>query len=215
MNQLFHKIRNFRFLQIFTIYLRYLIGGAFVFPAVVKVAGERFTTLPTDTEVGYFFEAMYQTGMYWQFLGLAQILAAFLLMTQRLATIGAMLFLGIILNICIITFSVDFGSGTPVITSLMLLATTYLLLWDWPKLRLILLREKDIKVDLSTNELPFMESNWWSILGLILFLFTLGFVSITGRKDIIVWFFSCVLIGLAGLIGYLVMERQKKLQLSE
>jgi uncharacterized membrane protein YhaH (DUF805 family) len=125
-----------------------------------------------------------------------------------------MLFFGIILNICIITISVDFGSGTPIVTSLMLLATIYLLLWDWPKLRLILLREKDIKVDLSANELPFMESNWWGILGLILFLFTLVFVSFSGRKDILLWFISCVMIGLIGLIVFLVLERRKKTRLS-
>ena len=210
MIKLYHQLRNYRFLQIFTIYLRYLIGGAFVFPSIVKIAGERFTTLPTDTAVGFFFEAMYQSGGYWQFLGWSQLIAAFLLMTQRFATLGAMLFFGIILNITIITISVDFGSGTPVITSLMLLATTYLLLWDLPKLRLLLFREEDIKVDLSENQFPFMNSNWWVILGFILFSFTTIFTAASGRKDIIVWFLSCVLIGLVGLIGYLIVERNKK-----
>lgn len=210
MIKLFYQLRNYRFLQIFTIYLRYLIGGAFVFPSIVKIAGERFTTLPTDTEVGFFFEAMYQSGGYWQFLGWSQLIAAFLLMTQRFATLGAMLFFGIILNINIITISVNFGSGTPVITSLLLLAATYLLVWDFPKLRLLLYREEDIKVDLSENQFPFMNSNWWAVLGLILFSFTVIFTSVGGRKNIILWFLSCVIIGFVGLIGYLIIERNKK-----
>ena len=207
---LYYRLRQFRFLQVFTIYLRYLIGGAFVVPSIVKIAGERFTTLPTDTAVGYFFEAMYQTGMYWQFLGLSQLLAAFLLMTQRFATMGALLFFGIILNIFLITVSVNFGSGTPVITFLLLLATLYLIMWDLPKILLLFRREKDINMDWSEQKFSFMEHYWWSILGFILFVFSLIFTIAEGRKSIIIWFLTCVGIGLAGLIGFLIVERKNK-----
>jgi len=56
------NLKKLVFFKLTAIYLRYLIGFAFVFASIVKIKGERFTTLPTDTPVGYFFEAMYQSG---------------------------------------------------------------------------------------------------------------------------------------------------------
>jgi len=108
MFRLIDKLKTFTFFKLTTIYLRYLIGFAFVFASVVKIKGERFTTLPTDTPVGYFFEAMYQTGFYWKFLGWSQLIAGAILMTQRYATVGAMMFFPIILNVTLITHSVNF-----------------------------------------------------------------------------------------------------------
>lgn len=56
MFRLIDKLKTFTFFKLTTIYLRYLIGFAFVFASVVKIKGERFTTLPTDTPVGYFLK---------------------------------------------------------------------------------------------------------------------------------------------------------------
>ena len=74
-----HLIQNLRknyWASVFVICLRYLIGTAFVFASIVKIQGERFTILSQETRIGHFFESMYQTGMYWQFLGWAQLIAA-------------------------------------------------------------------------------------------------------------------------------------------
>ena len=35
-------------LQLFIIYTRYLIGGAFVFASLIKIKGHRFTQIPDD-----------------------------------------------------------------------------------------------------------------------------------------------------------------------
>ena len=86
---------------------------------------------------GYFFEMMYQSGLYWQFLGWAQLLAGLLLLTQRYALLGALVYLSIIANIFVITISYDFA-GTSVITGLMLLAGLLLLAWDWNRLRVVI-----------------------------------------------------------------------------
>jgi hypothetical protein len=127
-------------LQIFTIFLRFLIGAAFVFASIVKIQGLRFTS---DSGAGnpinsawHFFETMYQSGIYWKLIGWGQLLAGLILMTQRWITIGAVLFLPIITNIFFITISYEFA-GTPIITFLMLLANLYLLVWDWNKLKLL------------------------------------------------------------------------------
>ena len=98
---------------------------AFFPTGLVKLTGQRFTLLGVDTPVGFFFEAMYQTGPYWRFIGLAQITASVLLLIPRTATLGALLFLPIGTSIFLITWGVGF-QGTVWVTSGMLLAVVYL-----------------------------------------------------------------------------------------
>ncbi|WP_080780385.1 DoxX family membrane protein [Chryseobacterium phocaeense] len=129
----FQKLRTNRRNQWIIIHLRYLVGSAFFPSGLTKLLGNRFTVLSTDTPIGAFFEAMYRTGVYWNFLGLCQIIAGILLMTQRYALLGALMFLAILSNIWIITISLSF-TGTWIITSLMMIAVIILLIWDHHKL---------------------------------------------------------------------------------
>lgn len=129
----FEKLRTSKFNHWVIIHLRYLVGFAFFPSGLVKLMGNRFTRISTDNPIGYFFEALYQSGFYWNFLGLAQISAGILLMTQRYATLGALMFLAILTNIWIITISLSF-KGTWIITSLMMIAVLVLLIWDKHKL---------------------------------------------------------------------------------
>jgi uncharacterized membrane protein YphA (DoxX/SURF4 family) len=116
---------------------RILLALAFIPTGMVKVLGQRFTVMGTDTTVGYFFEAMYQSGFYWNFIGLGQVVAGILLLIPATATLGAVAFFPIVLNITVVTWSVGFV-GTTYITTLMLLASVFLLCWDWDRLRNIL-----------------------------------------------------------------------------
>jgi hypothetical protein len=109
---------------------RILLALAFVPSSIVKVMGQRFTSISASTPIGYFFEALYQSGAYWRFLGLAQLVSAILLLIPKTSTLGAVLCFPIILNIFIITVSLHF-TGTPVITGLMLLASLFLVCWDY------------------------------------------------------------------------------------
>ena len=81
---------------------------------------------------GAFFGALHDTGFYYQFIGGAQLLAGLLLLFPRTAAVGAILYLCLIVNIFVITVSVDFGRGTPTITGLMLLA------WEYPRWKFLL-----------------------------------------------------------------------------
>jgi uncharacterized membrane protein YphA (DoxX/SURF4 family) len=128
------RVRRERLLSIFTVFTRILLALAFTPSGITKVVGNRFTILGLDNPVGFFFEAMYRTGFYWRFLGLCQLGAALLLLIPRTATIGALVYFPLILNIFVITVSLDFR-GTPFITGLMLLANIYLLCWDYDKLK--------------------------------------------------------------------------------
>ncbi len=128
------RARGNRWLRIFTVVTRILLALGFTPSGITKVLGNRFTVLGIDNPVGFFFEAMYRTGFYWRFIGLCQLLAALLLLIPRTATIGALVYFPLILNIFVITVSLHFR-GTPVITGLMLLASIYLLCWDYDKLK--------------------------------------------------------------------------------
>lgn len=151
----FQQLRTNRTNQWIIIHLRYLIGFAFIPSGLVKVLGHRFTTIQTDNPVGYFFEALYQSGMYWNFLGWVQLIAGILLITQRYATLGALMFFAILSNIWIITLSMSFN-GTWIITSLMMFAVMILLIWDKHKLLPII----NYKTTPMINEFPDPARPW-------------------------------------------------------
>lgn len=113
-----------------------LLAIAFVPSGLKKVQGLRFTQIGIENPVGFFFEALYRTGIYWNFLGLLQLLIAVLLLIPRTATLGALLYLPVAVNIFVIVVSMRF-TGTSVIAGLMLLANLYLLFWDYPKMHAI------------------------------------------------------------------------------
>ncbi|MBM4188868.1 MAG: hypothetical protein FJ206_16305 [Gemmatimonadetes bacterium] len=121
---------------------RILLALAFIPTGMVKLLGRRFTLLPTDTPIGAFFEAMYQTGVYWRFIGLGQVVAGLLLLVPRTSTLGAVAFFPIILNVLVITWALEFR-GTGYITTLMLLANLFLLAWDYHRLRSVLVEPSD------------------------------------------------------------------------
>jgi peroxiredoxin Q/BCP len=146
------KAKHNKWLQRFTILTRILLALGFTPSGLTKIAGNRFTVLGPDTPVGYFFEALYKSGFYWNFIGIGQLLAAALLLIPRTATLGALIYFSIILNIFVITVSMHF-TGTPFITGLMLLGSIYLLCWDYDKLKYIL-GEKSVmkKTNASTSQ---------------------------------------------------------------
>ena len=64
----------------FTLMNRILLAMAFLPTGAVKATGQRFTTLPVEDPIGFFFEAMYRTGPFWNFVGAVQVLSAVLLL---------------------------------------------------------------------------------------------------------------------------------------
>ena len=164
---LIENLKRRRLVQVFTIYLRYLIASAFVFASIPKILGERFTQIPIDNPIGFYFEAMYRSGFYWNFLGWGQLIAALLLMTQVFAALGALLFYPIIINVWLVTWSIGF-KGTPTITFLMFLANTYLLLWEYRRLVPLLQRESRLQIPPSGFDDTFMRKPVWIWLGLFI-----------------------------------------------
>lgn len=135
---------------------RILLAIAFVPTGTVKLLGERFTQLPTSTPVGAIFEAFYQTGAYWRFIGLGQVTAALLLLIPATTTLGAVAFFPIIVNVAVLTFAVHF-KGTTVITALMVLANLLLLAWDYDRWRSLLTTEPAPMTRHPHHPLPSIE----------------------------------------------------------
>ena len=127
-------IRSRPLLYRLTLGTRVLLAVGFIPTGMVKLVGRRFTGMSPESDIGNFFETLYRSGPYWRFLGLAQVVAGLLVLSRTTATLGALAFFAIMLNVFFITVSYDFR-GTPFITGLMLLATVYLLLWDYDRLR--------------------------------------------------------------------------------
>ena len=203
-----HGIKKKILPQIFIIYTRYLIGGAFVFASLIKIKGNRFTSesgeLNPINSAWHFFETMYQSGLYWKFIGIGQLIAGFLLMTQRYSKLGALMNLPIILNIFVITLSYYFAY-TPVITGLMLMANLLLIIWEWDEIKILFNLVPNVD-----NSVRLEKDYFWQIIGLSLFIFTFTYRLLVNKYNIGFWIISCFLIGFVGLIIGLYRERKRK-----
>jgi len=190
------KLKEKIWLQIIVIYTRYLLGGSFVFASLIKIKGQRFTTESGAGEPinssWHFFETMYQSGLYWKFIGLGQLIAGFLLMTQRYSKLGALVNLPIVANIFAITLSYYFAF-TPLIVGLMLLANLGLIFWEWNELKIF------INFSYSPKIKNIEDYRIWEIIGYILFAFTFIYRVLIDKYDFFFWFSICFFIGLIGL----------------
>jgi hypothetical protein len=172
------------YLQLFTVFTRVLLAIGFIPPSYKKIMHEPFTSLPDSNPVGHYFNALFQTGFYYEFLGWGQMIAAILLLFPRTAHLGALMFLPIIVNIAVLTASVGF-KGTWVITILMSLAAIWLTAWEYDRLKPILFYTRSQKA----RQLPMQ----YATLPLV---FAIGGVAMTV-------FFK--LIGLGNFPNYLVI----------
>jgi hypothetical protein len=214
--RLIEKAKTNVLLQVFTIYLRYLLGGAFVIAAIImgKLSNVPMAIANNSQPIGelqplqQFFRVMNESGLYWNFIGWTQIACGVLMMTQRMAKLGALIFFGIILNIFLITISYGFN-GTPVVTGLMLLGAIYLLLWDIGSLQYIAFTPDENNLPKSVSG-KLIDSNYWTVLG---FLMLASVATGTLLKwPMVIVLFIPVVEGLAGLIVYFVMFQTKIVQ---
>lgn len=208
-------LRQFGFLQIFTIYLRYLIGGAFVVAAfgMGKFNNQELlisrpgTPIEQLQPIEQFFRVMATSGLYWQFIGWSQVIAGILLMTQRFAKAGAALFFGMILNIFIITISYKF-KGTPVVTGLMLLAATYLIIWDFDSFQYMF--RKPVPNPVNAQTLRIADRPYWTIVGVLMFMLIL--FCVVFKLNTLYQLGGCFVIGLVSFILFFTTFRRKGTQ---
>lgn len=80
--------------------------------------------------------APYGLSLWGEFVAWSQVIIGFLLMSQRFATIGAIMSLPLILNIFVITVSIGFG-GTPYLNAFLIALNLFLLAADYHKLKFL------------------------------------------------------------------------------
>ena len=165
-----------RWLQIFTAFTRGLLAVGFIPPGLKKILHQPFTVLPDSNPVGHYFNALYHTGFYYEFLGWGQVIAAVLLLIPRTSHIGALMFFPIILNIAVLTNAVGFV-GTWLLTILMFLAALHLVCWDYDRLKAIFFINRREKVSVFKYEfvwLPVLFAVGGAFVGIIFKLIRLG-----------------------------------------
>ena len=132
------KIKGNRWYWLFSIFCRITLAYAFIVAGLVKIVGERFASgLSVLHPMGSYLEALHHTGYYYTFIGIAQVIAAILLLIPRTVTLGALLYFPIIVNIWLLSYAVRF-EGSIVTSPLMVLANMYLLVWNYDRLRYLL-----------------------------------------------------------------------------
>jgi DoxX len=209
LDRLFFWLRAKPFFYRLTLFTRIMLAAGFIPTGMVKLLGHRFTTISTDQPIGAFFEAMYQTGLFWHFIGLAQVVAGLLLLFPKVAHLGAALFLPIILNILVITVGLQFG-GTPFVVASMLLAVGFLCVWDFHRFRsLFSLRP-------ALENIPTPQLDRWEKIGFFVFAFSLmNFFGVTrsfiGPEFAMVFLATGLLAGLLTLGRFLWLLTQGRL----
>lgn len=155
LDQLHSRVKGNKWFRYFAVFNRIALAAGFLPSGFVKIFGERFTDLSVNHPLGNYLEALFYTGYYYTFIGILQVTAAILLLIPRTATLGAVIYFPIILNICILSLAMRFD-GSLVSSPLMVLANLYLLCWDYDKLKFILPFKRENTLDSSTSQI---ESN--------------------------------------------------------
>lgn len=138
LEEYYSKIKKNKWYWIFSILCRLLLAYAFIAAGIVKILGERFAGGISELHpMGAYLVALYHTGYYYTFIGIAQIVSGALLLIPRTVLLGALLYLPIIVNIWILSFAVRF-EGSVLTSPLMVLANLYILAWNYDKLKYIL-----------------------------------------------------------------------------
>lgn len=106
------------------------MGLAFILSGIRKLPGVKFTALPVDNPVGHYFDAMYQLGFYWNFIGYVQILLGILMLFNRTVVASIIMALPITINIFLVSVALHM-TGTPFITAAMVLGNLFLMFWHY------------------------------------------------------------------------------------
>lgn len=136
LDRLHIRVKQNMWLRYFTVFNRVGLAIGFLPSGYVKINGERFTVLSFNHPVRNYLEALHRTWFYYTFIGVVQVTAAILLLILSAATLAALIYFPIILNICILTWGVRL-EGSWVSSPLMVLANLYLLCWSYEKLKYI------------------------------------------------------------------------------
>ena len=157
----YESLKSNRWYWLFALFCRLSLAYAFIVAGMVKILGEGFASgLSPLHPMGAYLEALHHTGYYYTFIGVAQVVAAVLLLIPRTVPLGALLYFPIIVNIWILSFAVRF-EGSYVTAPLMVLANLFLLVWHYDRLKFLLPIRKYTHVGLFEKPTTYSNSFPW------------------------------------------------------
>ena len=150
--------------------VRMLTGMHLVTSGLRKMIGERITEGGQEASLMFFVEGLFKLNFYWNWVGMIELIAAFLLMTQRLATLGALVTLFIAGNVGILGLSIGWSGTTPQV--FVFLTALLLIGWDYHRFSPLLhFREEPG----NERKDPFPEPvNAWHNAGVAIFIVSAG-----------------------------------------
>jgi uncharacterized membrane protein YphA (DoxX/SURF4 family) len=133
-----HVFRSARPYSTFCLYLRFFLGFIFVSSGFGKIAHEAGVNLvsfigPVTLES---MLAPHGLALFGRYIACSQIIIGLCLLSSRLATLGAIMLVPMLMSIGVVTVSMNF-KNTPFIVALLLVMNVLLLLKDWHKLKFI------------------------------------------------------------------------------
>ncbi|WP_026952053.1 hypothetical protein [Algoriphagus mannitolivorans] len=141
LSKTFQAVRENKWHWYFYWFCRITLAIGFFIAGMVKITGERFASgLSEIHPMGTYLVALHHTGYYYTFIGVAQVVAALLLLVNRTALLGALLYFPIILNIWILSLAVRFD-GSFISSTWMVLANLYILCYHYDRLRALWVKE--------------------------------------------------------------------------
>lgn len=136
-NEILELCKSDKYIKGFADFCRYAMAASFLPTGIVKINGDRFAAgLASNNPLGHYFDSLMQTGFYYVFIGIVQVMVAFLLIFRRTALIGTLIYFPMIINIVVLTYSTRFA-GTRANTML-LCGCVFLLFWHYDRLKYIL-----------------------------------------------------------------------------
>ncbi|WP_428262295.1 hypothetical protein [Haliangium sp.] len=184
LNTLAQRARQQRWLHLVVVNLRFLIGFAFMPSGLKKVLGQPFTDPDKVGPFNDFLHAFHATGGFYRVVGVVQLTAAILLLTQRFATLGALMAVPILTAIVALCWSTAVYP-TAVVVTLMSVATLGLLVWDIDKWRSVFRADRE-----SVEPSPVATDS-----GVTAVLIEMGLWRGCGVAILVLYFAVCVLSG--------------------
>ncbi|MCG8417841.1 MAG: hypothetical protein MJE77_07850 [Proteobacteria bacterium] len=164
-DELIRTVRGARWANLVVVNLRILIGFAFIPAGLKKVLGQPFTD-PANTGLFHdFLHSFHATGGFYRFVGMVQLVAALLLMTQRFAALGTLLALPVLTAIAVFCWSTGAGVPTRTVVTLMLLGTVALFVWDRDRWRGILVSDRCETTIRVAAQAPVIDIKLWQRCG--------------------------------------------------
>jgi uncharacterized membrane protein YphA (DoxX/SURF4 family) len=137
LEEIYYEAKSDKWFQGFAFFCRIILAVSFFPNGLVKIMGQRFAEgLSSNNPLGHYFDALYLTGYYYTFIGIAQVIIAILILIPATSFLGVLMYFPMIVNICVLTYATRFG-GTRANTML-LLACLFLLIWNYDRLKYLL-----------------------------------------------------------------------------